>query len=480
VSGFPSPTTAGVAYSFSVTAKNANGTTASGYTGTVHFTSSDGQAVLPADYTFSSTDAGVHTFSATLKTVGSQTLTAADLALTSVTGAESGIIVNAAALSKLAVTGYPSPTVAGIAHSFTVTAQDAYGNTVSSYLGTVHFMSTDKKAVLPANYTFAASDAGMHSFSATLKTAGTQAITAKDTLHATITGSESIIVNPAAASHFKVTAPTSSIAGAAFSITVTALDPYGNTATGYTGTVHFTSSDKKAVLPANYAFTASDVGVHVFSNGVTLKTAGSQTVTSTDTVTATIIGKSLAIKVSAATVDHLKVTAPSSSTAGTAFSITVTAQDAYNNTVTIYTDTIHFTSSDGQASLPANYTFTSTDKGVHTFSNGVTLKTAGTQTVTATDTMTATVTGSATVTVKAVLAGAVKFSATSGVISTAPTPTGPVDDWLFASDFASAIAGFQGDEQVTAFSAPLNANGLFWTNSNLEAIMDLTGGEQIN
>jgi hypothetical protein len=480
VSGFPSPTTAGVAHSFSVTAENGNGTTATGYTGTVHVTSTDGQALLPADYTFTGTDAGVHTFAATLKTAGSQTLTAADLALTSVTGAESGIIVNAAALSKLAVTGYPSPTVAGIAHSFTVAAQDAYGNTVTSYLGTVHFTSTDKKAVLPANYTFVVGDAGLHSFSATLKTGGTQAITGKDTIKTTITGTESgIIVDPAATNHLKVSAPASSTAGMAFSITVTALDPYGNITPNYTGTVHFTSSDKKAMLPANYTFTGTDVGVHFFTNAVTLKTAGSQTVTATDTVTATITGKT-SIKVSAAAVDHLKVAAPSSSTAGTAFSITVTAQDVYNNTVTTYTGTIHFTSSDSQAILPVDYTFISTDKGVHTFSNGVTLKTAGTQTVTATDTMTATVTGSATVTVKAVLAGAVKFSATSSVISTAPTPTGPVDDWLFASDFASAIAGFQGNEQVAAFSAPLNANGLFWTNFNQDAIMDLTGGEQMN
>jgi len=46
-----------VAGSFTVTAKTASGTTATDYTGTVHFTSSDGQAVLPADYIFTATDA---------------------------------------------------------------------------------------------------------------------------------------------------------------------------------------------------------------------------------------------------------------------------------------------------------------------------------------------------------------------------------------------------------------------------------------
>jgi hypothetical protein len=368
--------------------------------------------------------------------------------------------------------------LAGAAHTFTVTAQDPYGNTVTSFLDTVVFSSTDKHAILPASYTFTSTDAGVHSFSATLKTAGTQTITAKDTLHAAITGSESgIIVNPASANHLKVSAPTSSIAGAAFSITVTALDPYGNTATGYTGTAHFTSSDKQAVLPANYAFTGTDAGVHVFSNGVTLKTAGSQTVTATDTVTATITGKSLAIKVSAAAVDHLKVAAPASSTAGTAFSITVTAQDAYNNTVTIYTGTIHFTSSDSQAILPANYTFTSTDKGVHTFSNGVTLKTAGTQTVRAADTVTATVTGSASIKVAAAKASTLRINAPTSVTHGVPftftvtvldafgnVATGYAGTVHFSSSDAGASlpANYKftsTDAGVHSFSATLNTTG---------------------
>ena len=64
IGGFPSPATAGAAGSFTVTARNADGTTDTAYTGTVHFTSSDPRAVLPADYTFTAADAGVHTFSA--------------------------------------------------------------------------------------------------------------------------------------------------------------------------------------------------------------------------------------------------------------------------------------------------------------------------------------------------------------------------------------------------------------------------------
>ena len=49
--------------------------------------------------------------------------------------------------------------------------------------------------------------------------------------------------------------PASATAGSAFTFTVTAEDPYNNTATGYAGTVHFTSSDAAAVLPANATLT---------------------------------------------------------------------------------------------------------------------------------------------------------------------------------------------------------------------------------
>ena len=122
-----------------------------------------------------------------------------------------------------------------------------------------------------------------------------------------------------------VTAPASATAGAPFSITVTAQTASNGTATGYTGTVHFTSSDGQAVLPANYTFTAADAGVHTFT-GVALKTAGSQTVTATATATATISGTGI-IAVSPAAAGALAVTAPASATAGVPFSGTVTARD---------------------------------------------------------------------------------------------------------------------------------------------------------
>jgi hypothetical protein len=293
VSGFPSVITAGNAGSFTVTAINFDGTTDTGYTGTVHFTSSDGQAVLPADYTFTPADAGVHTFSAILKTAGSQAITATDTATNAVTGTDGGITVNPAAASKMTVADFPSRWTAGVAGNFTVTLTDSYGNIATSYAGTVHLTSSDARAILPANYTFTANDAGSHTFSATLKTAGTQSITAKDTMTDSLNSTESgITVNPAAASKFIISAPASVNAGVPFSLTLTVEDAYGNVVTGYTGTVHFSSSEQRATLPSNYVFKASDKGVHTFT-GLVLHKKGSQTITIKDTQNSSIAGSAI-------------------------------------------------------------------------------------------------------------------------------------------------------------------------------------------
>jgi hypothetical protein len=283
VNGFPSPTTAGVAGTFTVTALNADDTVNTGYTGTVHFTNSDPQTVLPADYTFTAADQGVHTFTATLKTAGTQSIAATDTANNSIVGNDTGISVAPAAAASLAFSNVPSSATAGSAFNVTLTAKDAYGNTATGYPGTVHFTSSDAKAVLPANYTFISGDAGQHTFSITFKTASTQSVTATDTATSSITGTASgIVVTPAAASKFILSAPSSVTHGATFSVTLTVEDAYGNVVTGYVGAVHFNSSDSTANLPANYTFTASDAGVHTFT-GLVLRKRGRQTLTVTDT-----------------------------------------------------------------------------------------------------------------------------------------------------------------------------------------------------
>ena len=105
------------------------------------------------------------------------------------------------------------------------------------------------------------------------------------------TGQAYTITNPAA--HLAVVSPGNAVAGATLVFTVTALDQFNNTALGYGGTVHFTSSDSQANVQANATLTN---GVGLFS--VTLKTAGIQTLTATDTLITSIAGTSNTITVS--------------------------------------------------------------------------------------------------------------------------------------------------------------------------------------
>ena len=310
----PASATAGVAFNFTVTALDAGNAIDTGYTGTVHFTSTDGAGALPADSILTN---GTGTFSATLKTAGNQSITATDTVTSSITGTSNTITVAAAAATHFAVSA-PGAATAGTAFNFTVTALDQFNNVATGYSGTVHFTSTDGAGVLPADSTLTN---GTGTFSATLKTAGNRSITATDTVTSSITGtSNTITVAAAAATHFAVSAPGAATAGTAFNFTVTALDQFNNVATGYSGTLHFTSTDILATLPANATLTS---GVGTFS--ATLKTAGNQTVTATDTVNSAITGTSNTIAVSAAIATHFVVSAPASATGGTAFSFTVTA-----------------------------------------------------------------------------------------------------------------------------------------------------------
>jgi hypothetical protein len=76
---------------------------------------------------------------------------------------------------------------------------------------------------------------------------------------------------------------------------VTLLDAYGNVATGYKGTLTFSSSDPSAVLPANYKFTPTDAGQHSFN--ATFNSVGTQSLTATDTLNAALTGTLAGISV---------------------------------------------------------------------------------------------------------------------------------------------------------------------------------------
>src|SRR5439155_1428643 len=112
-----------------------------------------------------------------------------------------------------------------------------------------------------------------------------------------------------------------------------------------TDTVGITSTDTNATLPLNAALAS---GTQTFN--VTLKTAGTKTLTASDITTpAKTPDTSLGITVNPGVLSNFLVEkdgggAIATQTAGTAFSLRITARDAFNNTKTDFTGTATLTS----------------------------------------------------------------------------------------------------------------------------------------
>lgn len=378
----PTNIVAGQSFTAKMTAKDAFGNTVKNYFGTVHFATSSALAGLPSDYSFNGIDAGVHDFDFSLNTSGDQTVTVTD-ASNGQLSLVSDVTVTAGAPSAV-VASFPATTTAGDVQPLTVSIVDNYGNPVTGYRGTVSFSSSDAQAGLPATYTFTNKDSGVHTFSVALKTAGTQSIAVNDSANGLAVTRQEINVSASnVAGSIAVAGFPATTAGISQQFTVVVKDAYGNLATSYAGTVTFSSSDVRAGLPASYTFTAADGGSHTFAG--TLVTAGTQSLTVKDASSA-VLGTQTGISVTSAAAASLSVSGMTAATAGTAGNLTVTVRDAFGNIANSYRGTVSFSSSDLQAALPGNYTFTAADAGVKSFS--VTLKTAGTQSVTIRDVLT--------------------------------------------------------------------------------------------
>jgi subtilase family serine protease len=338
-------------------------------------------------------------------------------------------------VAKFGVTASTGNHTAGSSFTVTVTAETAAGSTVPTYTGTVSLTGTDPLAVgLPTTYTFQPGDNGVHTFTVTLKTAGGRTVTATDTSNGSVTGGVTVTVAPAAASQLAFgVQPANALTGQAITpaVTVKVEDQFGNVLTGdNTDQVSLTLGTAGATLSGGGATTVSG-GVATFSSltvsvagpGYTLTASGGGLTPAT----------SNAFNVTDPTVTHFSVTATiGNPTAGSSFTVTVTALDANGHTVSGYNGTVTFSTTDPIPSgLPGSYTFQpTTDAGAHTFT--VTLFTAGVRSVTATDTAHGSVTGSVTVTVGAASASQLVFgvppsNAAAGV-AISPAVTVKVED----------------------------------------------------
>ena len=197
------------------------------------------------------------------------------------------------------------------------------------------------------------------------------------------------VAAPATASG-KMGTASAQVAGTPFNVTVNAVDAYWNVIKTATDTVGITSSDSNAAMPANAALVN---GTKAMS--VTLKTAGSATVTASDISNPSKTSStSPSIAVNTGSFSKLQILAPgetaapgtvagkvgtpAAQTAGTSFNVIINAVDANWNPIGSINDIVGLTSSDANAILSAN---TALAGGTATLS--VTPQTAGNSTVTA-------------------------------------------------------------------------------------------------
>ena len=315
----------------------------------------------------------------------------------------------------------PSGVIAGTAFGgFVVDVMDNYDNLVTSFDGPVTAALASGSAGTLSGTVTVTAVSGQATFDNLItETSGPIALTAASNASGTNLTSpppDSIVVSPASVDHFDVITDFANpdVAGSTGSVTVTAEDQFGNVANvgqnQYLGTVNLRTADIQAAgLPASYTFTDDDNGTHTFTN-VVLKTAGSQTITATDSADSATTGTSPAVDVVPATVNKFLVSPgfTNPDVAGTVGTVTVTAEDQFGNIVgsgpNQYVGTVDLDSSDAKAAgLSASHTFTASDAGSYTFA-AVALKTAGLQTVTANDSTQTKILGSSTVSVTAAAA----------------------------------------------------------------------------
>jgi sugar lactone lactonase YvrE len=239
-------------------------------------------------------------------------------------------------VSQFVVNVLPSTVTAGNNLFLVVTPEDAAGNAVSSYAGTIQFTSSDPLELHPAASLTFTPGSGVAYAMATLETAGSWTITASD---GNYTGTSAPVAVTAAAASKLIfdQEPLGASAGATIAgageqpVTVDVEDAYGNPASAYSGNVTLTISSGKLLGTTTVAASG---GVATFNN-LLIDQAGSYTLTASAAgVGATATSNVFTVTTGAAA--KLAFTAQPVNTLGARAlaNVVVAVEDQYGNTVT--------------------------------------------------------------------------------------------------------------------------------------------------
>jgi hypothetical protein len=263
----------------------------------------------------------------------------------------------------------------------------------------------------------------------------------------------------------------SEVAGQVFSVTVSAVAQCDEPATSFTDTVHFTSSDPAAILPADYTFVSGDARVHVFS--VTIKTSGTQTLTVTD-IQHPLLTVTQTLSVSAGPASSIIALAGSGQTAnpGDMFATALEAKvtDAFGNAIPAIsiTFTAPTTGASGTfAGGVSTATIATLTTGIATAPAFTANSTAGQYTVTA-----GMVTQQATIKTSVIRAGAppltpASFTLTNGVPPSYTVTANPATLSIVQGQSGTTVltftpvGGFAGTVSLSCSGLPANSDCVF-------------------
>ncbi len=404
-----------------VAARNTDGTHNTTYTGTVHITSTDDFATLPADYTFTTgtgLDNGSHTFGLVFNTPGQHVITVTDTISPSLV-ATSTIVVNDGVLYEYYEGGWSNlpnfdeqqAVETGVVGNFTIAPRnrnDYFGFRFQGCLSVdeagvyTFYTQSDDGSKLFINGAEIVNNDGIHGV---VEKSGSAALSpGSHSIEVTFfeySGGESLGVLYAGPGIVKQTIPNSLLSTACLSgysplaaslsnsivdltepvdMTVLARNSDGTPNTSYTGTVEFISTDNLATLPVSYTFasgTGLDNGSHTFADGLIFNTPGQHIITVTDTVFPSLVATSTVIvRNSGPAVSLYATISPTTAFAGDeVLQLIVEARDAEGRRASSYRGSIEFVES-ATSTLPdvhgslhntPDYTFTEEDAGRATF-----------------------------------------------------------------------------------------------------------------
>ena len=155
---------------------------------------------------------------------------------------------------------------AGTAFNITITAKNAFNSTIMNYSGS-NILNVSTGTISPAVTGNFSSGVWTGSVTVTDAGSGIWLITSGSGMTGT---SNTFAITPSAIDHFNFSSITDQTAGSPFSVTVTALDVYGNIVTSYNGSPSLTYSSG-SISPATMSAFVSGAG----TTSVTVTSAGS-------------------------------------------------------------------------------------------------------------------------------------------------------------------------------------------------------------